>query len=166
MTSEELRGSINRAVAGAMSTPPSMDPFVMDEELRAAASSDLGGHHGFPTGGEGGEVPLPKPFDPMLDDDGVLIGVSEGYYQIGGFTYKCNGMTDFLSQTGTIFICLIVDSMEKTANCDAYTESELKTKQEDLSKLIIPLYKTEDYKIVMDLRNMPNGGMLEDFTLY
>lgn len=116
---------------------------------------------------------LPAPFDPVYDEQGELTGFGPGYIQVGGYTVEVSSGTDTLPTDG--FVCVEVDCTEDVSEASFanYTAAELATEQNDLDKIVIPLYKmtseedetTGETKpvIAMDMRRMPSTGMLENY---
>lgn len=152
MTSEELRESVIRAVMGARSTPPPVDPFVMDEELRAT-TSDPGGHHGFVTGG-GGDYTDNGCF--AIRGDRLI----NCFYWDGSQLCSVSGSDKFRindSVNGCILTVLI--SPAQLPQFALFTSGEsLNATAANQDTIVIPIYGFgEHHEVVIDFRKLPRG---------
>lgn len=95
----------------------------------------------------------------------TVAHIGEGVVQIGGYSYFSGGgdVQDLLSTQQ--YVCAEVSLADGSAGSIAFkgynSISALVTAQRDLSKYIFPLYKTQNYKVVVDYRPMPNAGCWE-----
>ena len=95
------------------------------------------------------------------------VTIGEGAVQIGGFTiFASQGTVASGLTSGTCYICAQVVLSTGAVSFVGYAStSAIQSAQLDMTKYIFPLYKLNDYAVVLDYRPMPNAGVWEDETL-
>ena len=95
------------------------------------------------------------------------VTIGEGAVQLGGFTiFASQGTVASGLTSGTCYVCASVALSTGTVSFVGYSStSAIQSAQLDMTKYIFPLYKLNDYAVVLDYRPMPNAGVWEDETL-
>jgi hypothetical protein len=86
------------------------------------------------------------------------------YFQIGGFTYYKKKISNTFSDG---FVCAEIVVSGNGAYLDLVNHlslEDLQSEQADVACYLIPLFILKDRKVEVDLRRMPNTGMVEAFT--
>lgn len=123
-------------------------------------------HHsggGDNSGGGGGNV-FPGTFEPKLGAGDIVEEYQNCYCQIGGFTYYKGNISNVYSD-GLVCVEILVDGFSADMDLKNYSNVvELKSDQDDLSKFLLPLFILKDKRVEVDLRRMPNTGIIEAFS--
>lgn len=105
------------------------------------------------------------PFNPVVDDDGIVTGFEYCYFQVGGKTLHLDDIESFSGVD--CIVCLKVPTTTDGELADATvvtysTYADLAAAQNDISFEVVPLFVIDSNRhIVVDLRSIPTFQMEE-----